>query len=382
MEVFENITSSALNRGMICPSSLTRKVKANTKDTETQDRAGKVGNEVHNYLEIVCHENFPSLSYLSENLEELLDSELEESSRLRIAGIDTNKLPKGRTEVAVKYNPRTCYGKEIKLKEKRNYEIDSNFIFGTCDLVYESKDGKELNILDWKTGTDEYASDSVQLRFFAVAFNAIYRNIFKRIITKIGMVRVDGSIEYSEKIYEKKDLEIAELQFKDLFEAVLKEREAKDGKGYQSFVPGSHCYYCPNLSQCSIGSGETLRERYLNFSLGEKWDWLGVQKQWIESEIDRIKGLAAESPIFLPNGKELTGTYQERIYLNEKKTFATLSKLLGREEAEKLGEFKVTLKDLQVRFGNETQEVIKQLNDLGCIERRSQFVVRARKAVK
>lgn len=382
MEAFENITSSALNRGMICPSSLTRKVKANTKDTEIQDRASKIGSEVHSYLELVCNWELSSNGNLCDKLEALLNSEIEESSRLRIAGIDTSKLPRGRTEVAVKYNPRTCYGKEIKLKEKRNYEIDSNFIFGTCDLVYESKDGKELNILDWKTGTDEYASDSVQLRFFAVAFNAIYRNIFKRIITKIGMVRHDGAIEYSEKIYEKKDLEIAENEFASLYSAVLKEREAKDSKGNQSFVPGSHCYYCPNLNQCSIGSGQVSKDRYMGMSLGEKWDWLGVQRQWIESEIDRLKGLATEAPIALPNGKELTGSYQERIYLNEKKTFSTLEKLLGREEAEKLGEFKVTLKDLQVRFGNETQEVIKQLNDLGCIERRSQFVVRARKAVK
>lgn len=378
---YESITSSVLGRGLICPTSLTRKVKKGVKE-ESKDKSAIIGSEVHEYLEIVCNEKLSQSSDLQSRLTEFFSKDLQEESRLRIAGIDVKSLPKGRTEVAVKFNPKTEYGAELTLKSRREYNGEEHCIYGTCDVFLSGSTEKELVVIDWKTGQDEWASDSLQLGFFAVAFDAIYRNQYKLITAKIGMVREDGSIEYSEKQFNKSDLNYTRQKLVEIFESVKREREKKDNNKLQSYTPGNHCYYCPNLNQCTIGSGSISKDRYNLMSLGDKWDWLGVQKQWIDQETDRIKALATQEPIPLANGKELSGNYQEKIWFNPRKAFNSLCDLLGEDEARSIGEFKITLTDLQNRFGDKTQEVVARLAELGCIERRNLFVIKARKVRK
>ncbi len=144
-------------------------------------------------------------------------------------------------EVALAFNVATGEARVIGIDVDRQYgELAPMELAGAADVIGIDRATDRALVLDWKSaGYKERASDSLQLRFLALAAMRAYAVSAVRVeVVRLGD---GGEVSRSWHDYDALDLDAFALELRDWF--------AKAGSD-RTPSPGSHCTYCKSFSFC------------------------------------------------------------------------------------------------------------------------------------
>lgn len=279
-------SASGLERIFQCPASA---VLPHSQDTSI---AAKSGQDDHAALEVACGHEPPEFIRMPKG-------ESVSSVELRVPRNSLSEQAYGYDVVA-----DVVFGWG-RLESERAYpETPYSVVTGTADVVgVDELDGKRVvRIVDWKTGSSEHLSDSMQLR--TLAFMAARFHGAEIAQTRITYVRGGVVSHVPSRTWSAAELAATGVLLRKKYDEVNKLGWKKDEIGLGHVKRGPGCHFCPSVVSCpyfqqlfkgQLGQLQTgdMREFYFN-------------KEALRTALDRmtdgLKIAASSGPIDLGEG--------------------------------------------------------------------------------
>lgn len=286
--------------------------------------------------------------------------------------IDVGALPVGGDpEVAFAWDHVTGKGRRLGEGLNRDYSkaLPTEFT-GTADLVDVT--GKTVKVDDYKSGFRFVPPDSWQMKSLCLyAARAHDCDDAEATIWKIGD---DGKPRPYTARFDGFDLD----SFAD--ELVRLAKRLAEARDLENVTEGDHCRYCPAMLRCpaktalvrampvEIDAAKSLDADGLTIERAAR-SYVLIQRyrQVLDAMEDRIKEMAAQSPIALPNGHTLKEVESSRESIDSTIAYAVITRDFGTEAATKAVEQKATKASIKRALNGGTKKALAAIEAEGGI---------------
>jgi hypothetical protein len=357
----------SLSRALICAASWALPQVAEDNPYSEQ------GTSAHRYLELVGLGTAPEAAL----------AQVTEGHRLACSSIDLDGLPLGGP-----YAPEVTYAYDVDSRVVRwlGNGLNRRYpppgpaeVIGTADVV-GVHEGDHVEIWDWKFGWghDKHtppAKENLQIKMLALAAARVAG--VDEAVAGLIYLRDDGTSRRESIHLDAFGLVEVEDQLSEMARKVRSVQELVARGETPSVKVGDHCHYCDaklacpafgQLLQRALEPAGTLEEEFrrnLTPSRAAEAYVLFKQLKTLTDALNRaIWGFAAHSPIELGNGLVLGETSTEREAVSGPVAHQVLTKLFGRDVADKAVELDASKASIRRALRGVAQDTKRKLAHL------------------